>query len=106
MAKLYKFDGPRSPQTDYTDTIVLERDESGVATRAISVGEVGEIPDDQAEQLGATLKLKQVEKSNDHVYGLGFEELGNTGSPADEVAADTVDSQRGRKGPVLGPGAQ
>ena len=92
---LYRFDGPLD-NSGATTQLVLETDEGGAPTRALGVGQVGELTDDEFDFWSQRLKLEKVNKTDkDNVYGLGFEHLapktkdgddtkGPDGKPVDE----------------------
>jgi len=72
---LYKFQGAAHP-ADSTQKIVLETDDAGVPTKAVEIGQVGELSEAEHDYWSRTMRFEKANKGDkDNSYGLGFEDL-------------------------------
>ncbi len=83
MSESYKATSPKNPDTNYTQEVILEKDNSGNVTKSISVG--GEPVELSEEQLATARKYLNVRTASDD------EVKAAQGDPNDEVDDKTED---------------
>lgn len=83
MSDKYKATSPKNPDTNYTQEVILEKDNSGNVTKSIRVG--GEPVELDEEQLASARKYLNVRAATDD------EEKAAEGDPNDEVSDQKED---------------
>jgi len=90
---LYKYGGPKRATDTEVTKLVLEADKEGNPTKALNIGEVGELTEEQRDEYAPTSKLTKVDSAEGHTLGLGFEEAGK--DSADDKSGDDAVGEGG-----------